>query len=305
MLNNFYSDEAVKYNSIEIAVLLQKFREIAGNNRVLNLHLSENENWVKVPEHSFSELFPYIEIGKLFRILYRMKDIGLIKYKKDQSNIHWILPIEQSIEHSNNVVVEQPVTEVKESRSQKLWSEISPELLKAAMGKLIQKFGYDENHFLEIWHTFSAGVDSRGEFVPPRFDQVEKRFIAYASKVQMNMSHANRRYMNTTKATQQAKQESIAVWMSYVDNPPEDIHFKVNTTGLNTPFIKVWNNFVAKCYEKDIPLKSRFQVEVGFQNYIDSWVRNESKADTRPSYRKRNVNFDDTSWADDIDLEGL
>ena len=309
MLVNFYSDEAVQYQSIEIAIIIQKLRELVRQNQAFSRHYLHGVYWVKATDETLGALFPFIEKGKLFRCIYRMKDQGLIQYKRDQSNTHWLTTdgvnqIVNSPQVLTQKLPEQSGYQAMPEQISRNWGEIDEGLINTAIDKLIARHGYDQQHFIEIWHTFVSSMDANGERPPARFDIVEKRFIAYANKVQMNMSHANRRYLHTTKEKQVAKQASIDEWLKYVDNPPEQIQNTIDANGLNASLILVWNSFIAACYEKQVPLKNMFQLEFGFQKYVNSWMKNEQKHSHNKA-QKRQVNLDDTSWASDIDLEGL
>ncbi|WP_448214217.1 hypothetical protein [Colwellia sp. MEBiC06753] len=336
MLQHFYSDEAVRYNSIEIAVILQKFRELLEHNQVFNQHFINNCYWIKISESSLVELFPFIEKGKLLRTLYRMKELGLIAQKKDQSNTYWFTVTEVKLQsqavasqadhqiasqatsqgipsnHHHQQTTEPAAFTANgfEPAAKRLWSDVDEQFMMESVAKLVQKHGYNQQHFLDIWHTFISTMDANGEQPPARVDLIQKRFVAYANKVQLNMSHANMRYQHSVTQNQQKKDQAVESWLAYINQPREDILCKVDTSQLQTPVLDVWNSFINKSYEKQIPLKHDYQIENGFTNYLRAWVSNESKPQagkstysSRSSYEK--LDYNSTSWADDIDLEGL
>ncbi|NMP31836.1 hypothetical protein HII17_09690 [Thalassotalea sp. M1531] len=317
MLQHFYSDEAVRYNSMEIAVILQKFRELLHYNKTLDQHFINNSYWIKLPEPALLSQFPFIEKGKLMRTLYRMKELGLILQKQDQSNTFWFTLNEITLASTNitepaSTQNHQPQVfasgDTVNSQVKRLWSDVDDQFIMESVAKLVVKHGYNQQHFLDIWHTFVSSMDANGEQPPARMDLIQKRFVAYANKVQLNMSHANLRYQNTVSQNQQVKEQAVENWLQYINHPREDILCKIDTSKLQTSIVEVWNSFINKSYEKQIPLKNDYQIENGFTNYVRAWVGNEQKAQTNQSYSAKRfepVNFEDKSWADDIDLEGL
>jgi len=318
MLQHFYSDEAVRYNSIEIAVILHKFRELLHHNKTFEQHFINNSYWIKVAEPALLNLFPFIEKGKLMRTLYRMKELGLILQKQDQSNTYWFTLNEVNLIPNDSNQTANSATQVNtrsfvnneyaHAPAKRLWSDVDDKFIHESISKLVMKHGYNQQHFLDIWHTFISSMDANGEQPPARMDLIQKRFVAYANKVQLNMSHANLRYQKTVNQHQQVKEKAVEHWLMYVNQPREDILCKIDTSKLQTPIVEVWNSFINKSYERQIPLKNDYQIENGFNNYVRAWVNNEQKAQTSQSYSAKRfepVNFDDKSWADDIDLEGL
>ena len=323
MLQHFYSEEAVRYNSMEIAVILQKFRELLHYNKMLNQHLINNVYWLKITEQALTELFPFIEKGKLMRTLYRMKELGLILQKQDQSNTYWFTLIELPTE--NSVAVQSSLNQAAipanaqaqafvngqqvEPASKRLWSDVNQEFIAESVAKLVAKHGYDQQHFFDIWHTFASSMDANGEQPPARMDLIQKRFIAYANKVQMNLAHGNRRYQQTYNQTAEKREKAVEAWLQYIDKMPPEFVYKVDSNGLQASLDFVWNCFIRKSYEKQIPLKNSYQLENGFSVFVNTWRQNEVKDQKKQNYQGRSsyqqVDHNDTSWADDIDLEGL
>ena len=317
MLQHFYSDEAVRYNSMEIAVILQKFRELLHYNQTFNQHFINNAYWIKITEPALVNLFPFIEKGKLMRTLYRMKELGLILQKQDQSNTYWftlneIPSVAEQASVQNHTAEPQAQAFVRGEQvnitPKRLWSDVDEQFILESVAKLVRKHGYNQQHFLDIWHTFISTMDANGEQPPARMDLIQKRYIAYANKVQLNLSHANMRYQQSVTNSQNAKDKAVEAWLQYVNQPREDILCKIDTNGLQTPLLEVWNSFINKSYEKQIPLRNDYQIENGFNNYVRAWRQNEQQQPSQQfGQRKRfePVNFEDKSWADDIDLEGL
>ena len=316
MLQHFYSEEAVRYNSMEIAVILQKFRELLHYNQTLNQHLINNTYWLKITEQGLTNLFPFIEKGKLLRTLYRMKELGLILQKQDQSNTYWFtvndVPVETPAPANHSVSTQAQAFvngQQVEPASKRLWSDVNQEFIAESVAKLVAKHGYDQNHFFEIWHTFASSMDANGEQPPARMDLIQKRFIAYANKVQMNLAHGNRRYQQTYNQTAEKREQAVEAWLGYIDKMPPEFVYKVDSNGLQASLDFVWNCFIRKSYEKQIPLKNSYQLENGFSVFVNTWRQNELKDQQKPSYKPRGgyqkVDHNDTSWADDIDLEGL
>jgi len=72
--------------------------------------------------------------------------------------------------------------------------------------------------------------------------------------------------------------------------------------GLETPVERVWDSYIAKGFEKEIPLKNIQQLEAGFKNYLATWIKNETKVKYKPTNRA-SIDLDDRSWADNLILK--
>ena len=214
----------------------------------------------------------------------------------------------QAIPSNQTVQTPDPAQAQAQSENKQFgWVDIMPFAIEDVVARLMVQHGYDKDFYLNIWQAFSAKMDSEGEAVPT-MDIARKRFLAYAQATMMNFKQGNYRYNATTQRNEQTRLNLIEKWQKYIGNPDKKILNQVNLAGLQTPVIQVWDSFISRSYEREIPLKNVAQLEAGFKKYLASWIENEKpKTYSNSGYSKTNsrsqINLDDTSWADGLSLE--
>lgn len=323
----FDIDDAKKYG-VETAAILQQFKQLIDYNQKLDKQLYDGEHWINISDEDFKRLFPYIDFGKVKRIIFKLVEIGVLKRGYYQSSkydkSHWFAfnhqvsvtpeenqpnapqkePITNNINEAPAVVAKASLADPQPKESFG-WSNIMVFAIEEQVAKLIAQHGYDQGFYHNIWNAFAAKMDADGEKVPT-MDFVRKRFMAYAQATMVNFKQGNYRYNANVQRNDDTKQRMIEKWRKYLGNPDNKLINSLDTKGLQTPIAQVWDAYINKNYQNDVPLKNVTQLEAGFKNYLASWIRNESP---QPSSNVRytsasssKVNFDDTSWADDIDL---
>jgi len=183
---------------------------------------------------------------------------------------------------------------------QRSWSEIELCAYDVDIDKLQIQHGYDKSFYTDILDTFLAKMEA--EQVPaPNLVIARRRFVAYAKMTMLNFKQGNHRYNFTTDRKAQTRQNQIDKWQKHLGKPDSKIINNMDLRGLKTPVEQVWDSYIAKGFEKEIPLKNVQQLEVGFKNYLTTWIKNETKVNYTPPNRT-SIDLDDRSWADDFKL---
>jgi len=186
------------------------------------------------------------------------------------------------------------------SQPRRSWTEIELCAYDVDIDKLQIQHGYDKNFYTDILDTFLAKMEA--EQVPaPNLVIARRRFVAYAKMTMLNFKQGNHRYNFTTDRKAQSRQNQIDKWQKYLGKPESKIINNMDLRGLQTPVEQVWDSFIAKGFEKEIPLKNVQQLESGFKNYLATWIKNETKVNYKPTNRA-SVDLDDRSWADNFKL---
>ncbi|GHF81712.1 hypothetical protein [Thalassotalea marina] len=315
-----FNIEEAKELGVEAAAILFQFRSILDVYKKLDTNFIEDKYWIELSTTSLEELFPYIEKGKLKRLLYRLVEKGFVQKKefssqKSKNSVWYSMPEIGKVSvlpHTNQTESDVPIIDMSQARQQAqpaakkqfCWEDILPAAIEQEVASLIASNGYDRDFYMDIWQTFAAKMDSDGERVPT-MDIARKRFKAYARKVMIGFKQGNYRYNQTVQRKEQERKKLVEKWLSLKGKPDMQLVNNVNTSTLRTPIVQVWDSFINKAFEQEIPLKHYSQVEIGFNSYLNTWISNENKAYfTGGSTAKPQVNFDDTSWADGLDLEG-
>ncbi|NQZ81989.1 MAG: hypothetical protein HRT52_13320 [Colwellia sp.] len=180
------------------------------------------------------------------------------------------------------------------------WSEIELCAYEVDIDKLQIQHGYDKSFYSDILDTFLAKMEA--EQVPaPNLVIARRRFVAYAKMTMLNFKQGNHRYNFTTDRKAQSRQNQIDKWQKYLGKPESKIVNNMDLRGLQTPIEQVWDSYVAKGFEKEIPLKNIQQLEAGFKNYLATWIKNDTKVKyTSPN--RASIDLDDRSWADNFKL---
>jgi len=307
--------EIAKLYGVESACVLHQLRVMLDAQIALDINCIDEKYWIPIRKGGFEKIFPYIEKGKLKRVLYKLQELGLIQtgnfgLSKSDKTVWYSLPevpITKNIEIEdvNTVPVESQVAPCSLSNDSGIkpafgWSDIMPAAIEEVISKLIIQHGYDKTFYFNIWSAFTSKMDADDEKVPT-MDFVRKRFFAYAQSTMMNFKQGNHRFNATAQRKEETKRNLVEKWKKYIGNPESRIINALDLRSLQTPVVEVWNAYINKNYEKDIPLKNLSQLEIGFRNFVSAWIRNEKpKMYSAPS--KGQVNFDDTTWANDLKL---
>ncbi|MFT5759322.1 MAG: hypothetical protein ACI9LM_004079 [Alteromonadaceae bacterium] len=201
---------------------------------------------------------------------------------------------------SNNISHRHAINE-ELNQPQRSWSEIELCAYDVDIDKLKIQHGYDKSFYTDILDTFLAKMEA--EQVPaPNIVIARRRFVAYAKMTMLNFKQGNHRYNFTTDRKEQSRQNQIDKWQKYLGNPDSKIIINMDLRGLETPIERVWDSYIAKGFEKEIPLKNIQQLEAGFKNYLATWIKNETKVKYKPTNRA-SIDLDDRSWADNLILK--
>jgi len=180
------------------------------------------------------------------------------------------------------------------------WNEIELCAYDVDIDKLQIQHGYDKSFYTDILDTFLAKMEA--EQVPaPNIVIARRRFVAYAKMTMLNFKQGNHRYNFTTDRKAQSRQNQIDKWQKYLGKPESKIINNMDLRGLQTPIEQVWDSYVAKGFEKEIPLKNIQQLEAGFKNYLATWIKNDTKVKYTPN--QSNIDYEDRSWADNLTLK--
>jgi len=184
---------------------------------------------------------------------------------------------------------------------QRSWSEIELCAYDVDIDKLQIQHGYDKGFYTDILDTFLAKMEA--EQVPaPNLVIARRRFVAYAKMTMLNFKQGNHRYNFTTDRKAQTRQNQIDKWQKHLGKPDSKIINNMDLRGLKTPVEQVWDSYIAKGFEKEIPLKNVQQLEAGFKNYLTTWIKNETKV-KYTSTNRASIDLDDRSWADNLLLK--
>jgi len=187
------------------------------------------------------------------------------------------------------------------SQPQRSWSEIELCAYDVDIDKLKIQHGYEKSFYTDILDTFLAKMEA--EQIPaPNIVIARRRFVAYAKMTMLNFKQGNHRYNFTTDRKEQSRQNQIDKWQKYLGKPDSKIITNMDLRGLETPVERVWDSYIAKGFEKEIPLKNIQQLEAGFKNYLATWIKNETKVKYKPTNRA-SIDLDDRSWADNLILK--
>jgi len=344
-INHHFQVEEAKQYGVEVASILSQFRALLEFQRNLDSNYINDKYWIQTTERGIENIFPYIEKGKLKRILFKLNEMGLIqkgdftKARSDKSI--WFSMPEVAVQNHVTPTPITPVSTTEQAIAQPIaqptvpneaashvqtpapnyvnnvnqvdvaakksfgWVDIMPFAVEEVISRLVIQHGYDKEFYANIWQAFSAKMDADGEAVPT-MDIARKRFLAYAQATMMNFKQGNYRYNATTEKNAKTRLNSIEKWRKYMGNPDPKIVNKLDLSQLQTPVLQVWDSYINKSYEREVPLKNVNQLEVGFRNYLATWIKNEKpKTYSNTSYTnsRSQIDFDDTSWANDLTLE--
>lgn len=329
-IQHFDVEDAVKYG-VEVAILLQYFRTNLRENKVNNKHIYDRYVWVQFSFEALTQLFPYFKLDKIKRILYKMESEKIVVtgdfVATSHSHSKWYSLQEFCNDHSmetyiakNNIKVSSfesndpaPNTQFnQESFSEQrgyseassvnnmTWSEIMPVAIKEQVTKLKMQHGYDDNFYLDIWNTFAAKMDADDEPITT-MDFTRKRFMAYAQAVMLKFKQGTHRYNSTTDRNATTRQNLVNKWQNHLGKPNQKIIEQLDLRQLKTPIGQVWDSFINKNFEKEVPLKNIGQLESGFKLYVAAWIKNENKKGYTQGVTKQD--YEDTSWADNLILK--
>lgn len=318
-VRQFNLSEAQEYG-VETASILYYLRVLVNNQKQLNVNFVNNRYWINISKDGFENLFSYVEKGKLRRILYRLIELGLVYQGEFNTSQYdktlWLSvdlePVSQpSAPQAENQVsapvqaAEPQLTEQSEVQAESEskagfgWADIMPFAIEEQINRLIMQHGYDKDFYMNIWNAFSSKMDAEDEKVPT-MDLVRKRFLAYAQATMVNFKQGNYRYNANVKRKEETKRNMIEKWRKYLGAPDPKIIAKLDLRELQTPVGQVWDAYINKNYQSEVPLKNKSQLEVGFTNYLHAWIKNQQSRiiQSKPS----EVDYNDTSWANDLQL---